>query len=63
MTGNSPTKLLTEITNVRFQVPTAASLKVTAFLDVVPCRLAEVNRRIRRGINIHRPDDGGSTPV
>jgi hypothetical protein len=40
---------------VRFQVLTAASMKVTAFLDIAPCRLVEVVRRT------NRPDDGGSS--
>jgi hypothetical protein len=33
---------------VRFQVLTAASMKVTAFWDIAPCSLVEVDRRFRR---------------
>jgi hypothetical protein len=32
---------------VRFQVPTAASMKMTVFWDVAPCNLVEVDRRFR----------------
>jgi hypothetical protein len=37
----------TSIFAVRFQVLTAASMKMTVFLDVAPCRLVEVCRRFR----------------
>jgi hypothetical protein len=33
---------------VRFQVFTAASMKMAAFWDVAPCSLVEVYRRFRR---------------
>jgi hypothetical protein len=45
----------TTLNNMRFQVLTAASMKMTAFWDIVPCSLVEVDRRFRG------PDDGGST--
>jgi hypothetical protein len=35
---------------VRFQVPTATSMKMTVLWDVAPCSL----------VDIDRPDDGGS---
>jgi hypothetical protein len=39
---------------VRFQVLTAASMKVTLFWDIAQCSLVEVDRR-------HQAVDGGST--
>jgi hypothetical protein len=33
--------------HVRFQVLTAASLKMTAFWDVAPCSVVEIGRRFR----------------
>jgi hypothetical protein len=50
------------ICGVRFQVLTAASMKITAFWDVAPCSLAEVYRRFLRAycLNHHGPDDGRS---
>jgi hypothetical protein len=46
---------------VRFQVLTAASIKVTVFWVVAPCSLVEVNRRFRGTCCLHHqdPDDGG----
>jgi hypothetical protein len=42
-------EVLTEfLNNVRFQVLTAASTKMTAFWDIAPCSLVEVDRRFRR---------------
>jgi hypothetical protein len=43
---------------VRFQVLTAASMKMNAFWDTVPCSLVEVYRRFRGAYYLHhRPDD------
>jgi hypothetical protein len=38
---------------VRFQVLTAASMKVTVFWDVTPCSLVEVYRRFRGACCLH----------
>jgi hypothetical protein len=47
---------------VRFEVLTAASMKMSAFWDVAPCRLLEVDRHFRGAYYLHhRPDYGGST--
>jgi hypothetical protein len=35
---------------VRYQVLTAASVKVTVFWDIAPCSLVEIDRRFRRTI-------------
>jgi hypothetical protein len=32
---------------VRFQVLTVASMKITVFWDIAPCRLVEIDRRSR----------------
>jgi hypothetical protein len=47
---------------VRFQVLTAASMKIIVFWDVAPCSLIEVYQRFRGTycIHHHSPDDGGS---
>jgi hypothetical protein len=48
----------------RFQVLTAASMKITVFWDVAPCSLVEVYRRCRGTCCLHHqgdyPDDEGS---
>jgi hypothetical protein len=48
---------------VRFQVLTAASMKMAVFWFVAPCSLVEVYRRFRGACCLHnqgdRPDDGG----
>jgi hypothetical protein len=47
--------------HVRFQVITAASMKMAVFWVVVPCSLLEVYQRFRSACCLHhRPDDGGS---
>jgi hypothetical protein len=46
---------------VRFQVLTAASMKIRAFWDVAPYSLVGVNRRFRGAYSI--PGDGGCTHV
>jgi hypothetical protein len=51
---------------VRFQILMAANMKMTAFWDIVPCSLVEVDRRFRGAYCLHHqgdegPDDGGST--
>jgi hypothetical protein len=51
---------------VRFQVLTAASMKIRTFWDIAPCGLVVVDRRFRSVYCLHhqdddRPDDGGST--
>jgi hypothetical protein len=43
---------------MRFQILTATSKKMTAFWDIAPCSLVDVDRRFRA---IHRPDNGGIT--
>jgi hypothetical protein len=50
---------------VRFQVLTAASMKMTVFWDVAPCSLVDVYRRFRGTYCLHHQgdectDDGGS---
>jgi hypothetical protein len=46
----------------RFQVFTAASIKIIAFWDIALCSLVEVDRRFRGAYCLHhRPDDGDST--
>jgi hypothetical protein len=47
--------------SVRFQVLTAASMRIRAFWDVAPCSLVEVDRRFR--VIMHHYDDGGSRPT
>jgi hypothetical protein len=51
------------IMNVRFQVPTAASMEFRAFWDVAPCSHVEVDRRFIGAycLHHHRPDNGGIT--
>jgi hypothetical protein len=45
----------------RFKVLTAASMKMTAFWDIAPCSLIEVDRRFRGAYCVHHQgDDGGS---
>jgi hypothetical protein len=39
---------------VRFQVLTAASLKITAFCDIEPCSVVEVDRRFRGVYCLHQ---------
>jgi hypothetical protein len=39
--------------NVRFQVLTAVSMKMTAFWNIVQCSLIEVNGRFRRSHCLH----------
>jgi hypothetical protein len=51
---------------VRFQVPTAASMKFRVFWDVAPCCVVGVDRRFRGAYCLHHqgddgPDDGSST--
>jgi hypothetical protein len=47
---------------VRLQVLTAASMKIRAFWDLVPCYLLGVDRHFRSTYCLHhRSDDGGST--
>jgi hypothetical protein len=52
----------TILNTVRFQVLTAASMKITVFRDIVPCSPVEVNRRFRGTycLQHHHLDDGGS---
>jgi hypothetical protein len=46
---------------MRFQVLTAASMKMTAVWNVAPCSLIEADRRIRGVYCLHHhPDDIGS---
>jgi hypothetical protein len=47
---------------LRFQVLTAASMKLAVFWSVVPCGLVKVDQHFRgaRCRHHHRPDDGGS---
>jgi hypothetical protein len=42
---------------VRFQVLTAASMKIGAFWDVAPCRLIGVDRRFGGVYCLHRQGD------
>jgi hypothetical protein len=56
---------MNEQTYVRFQVLTAANMKMTVFWDVAPCCLLEVYRRLRGVCCLHHqgdhfPDDRGS---
>jgi hypothetical protein len=55
----------TSITVVRFQVLTAASMKMAVFWVLVPCSLVELYRRFRGAfcLHHHRPDNGGSKHV
>jgi hypothetical protein len=47
--------------NVRFQVLTAASMKMTVFRDVAPCRVEEIDRCFKGAYCLHHPhDDEGS---
>jgi hypothetical protein len=47
---------------MRFQVLTAASMKMTALRDITPSSLIEVNRRFRGAYCLHHHRlDGGST--
>jgi hypothetical protein len=54
-----------QVYSVRLQVLTATGMKITAFWDITPCSLVEVDRRFR-GVychhqpDTHRPDYGGS---
>jgi hypothetical protein len=51
----------TSYDEMRFQVLTAASMKMTVFWDVAPSCLVEVHRRFRGVCCLHRhPDDGSS---
>jgi hypothetical protein len=60
----SPTALLpNKVDKVIFQVLMAASMKMTVFWDVAPCRLVEVYQRFRGARCFHHegndhPDDG-----
>jgi hypothetical protein len=56
--NNNLYKLVT--LHVRFQVLTAASLKMTAFWDVAPCSVVEVGRRFRDAYCLHHEGDGYS---
>jgi hypothetical protein len=48
----------------RFQVLMAASMKLRAFYNVVPCSFVGVDRHFRIANCLHHhPDDGGSTSV
>jgi hypothetical protein len=56
--------------DVRFQVLSAASMKMAVFYDVAPCSLVDVYRRFRGACFLHyqsdesltyRPDDGRKT--
>jgi hypothetical protein len=38
--------------NVRFQVLKAASIKITAFWEMVPCNIVEVDRRFRHAYKL-----------
>jgi hypothetical protein len=42
---------------VRFQVLTAASMKMTAFCDIAPCSLGEADPRFRRAYCLHHQGD------
>jgi hypothetical protein len=48
---------------VRFQVLTAARMRMTVFRDVAPCSLVEIDRRFRGAycLHNHRPDEAVST--
>jgi hypothetical protein len=45
---------------VRFQVLTAANMKMNAFCDIPPCSHVKVDRRFRCALFIHRLNGGGS---
>jgi hypothetical protein len=46
---------------VKFQVPTAASMKITVFWDDAPCSLVEMDQRFRGAYcPYYHGDDGGS---
>jgi hypothetical protein len=46
---------------MRFQILTAATVKRTAFWDIAPCCIVEVDRRLRGAYCLHHhSDDGGS---
>jgi hypothetical protein len=38
---------------MRYQVLTAASMKMTVFWDIAPCRLAEIDRHFRGAYCLH----------
>jgi hypothetical protein len=42
---------------VRFQVITAASMKMTAFWDIVPCSVVGVDRHFRGAYFLHHQGD------
>jgi hypothetical protein len=47
---------------VRFQVFTAASVKMTVLWDVATCCLVDIDRLFRGAYCLHHsPDDGGNT--
>jgi hypothetical protein len=46
------------VTSVRFQVLTAANVKMAAFLDIAPCSLVEVDRRFRGASCLHHLNVG-----
>jgi hypothetical protein len=59
---------LRRVQNMRLQVPTASSVKMTAVWDIAPCSLVEVDRRFGSAYCLHHKgfewfieDDGGST--
>jgi hypothetical protein len=43
--------------SVRFQILTPANLKMTAFWDIAPCSLVEVDRRFRCAYCLHHQGD------
>jgi hypothetical protein len=45
---------------VRFQVLTAASMKIRAFWDMAPCSLVAVDRRFRGAYCLHHQGDESS---
>jgi hypothetical protein len=49
--------------DVTFQVLTAASMKMTAFWDVAPRSLVEVDRRLRGAYCLHQGDETSETSV
>jgi hypothetical protein len=52
----------TSTPKLRFEIPTAASMKMAVFWVVAPCSLVEVYRRFRGTCSLHHQgdDDGGS---
>jgi hypothetical protein len=38
---------------LRFQIPTAANMKMTAFWDIAPCSFVEEERRFREVYYLH----------